>query len=143
MEAHAAVYERSGPDAEEKPWAAVYVEEWPVDGVMRRKQRLVVVYAPSAAEAAEASGMVLEQFHEATDDELDEWQEAADEPLSPREVRTLIGMVTRAQRGIGSKRRKSARRHRHDNDRPLARRYALLLRKLELMLDDDEIKEAA
>lgn len=117
----------------DRPFATQFEEEWYQDGLIERRPRTVVVWASSPEEAGEKSGLVFETFHEATNAELDAWLEKTDDPLTLREVRALLGLVARAQRAVGRKRVKARERGRIDSDQKLARRYAALQRKLELM----------
>jgi hypothetical protein len=121
----------------ERPFATEFEEEWYQDGLIERRPRTVVVWARSPQEAGEKSGLVFETFREATDAELDVWLEKTDDPLTARELRALLGMVMRAQRAVGRKRLKARERGRIDSDQKLARRYAALQRKLELMTQEE------
>lgn len=131
---------------DEAPWAARFDETWDGDDEPRTQSHLVIVWAGSAEAAQAKSGLTIETFAPATDDELDEWDSTLDGPLEARELGVLSTMVRRKLREIGRQRvrdRVSGRWNGRsapgrDADRTRARRLTVLAAKL-----DELVREAA
>lgn len=120
---------------DETPWAARF--ETREDDESR--SHLSVVWAASAEAAQAKSGLTMEEFAPATDDDLEEWDDKLDQQLEPRELGLLSTMVRRKLREIGRGRVKDRMAGRgHDADRMRASRLTVLAAKL-----DEMVKEAS
>jgi hypothetical protein len=108
------------------------------------EERLVVVEADSPGEAAEKTGLVVEQFHPATDEELEEWAGLVSAPLSERDYRMLLSLIAADLREIRRKRRRDRATGRwprgsddaFDVNRARAFRLLCMGAKLDLALED-------
>lgn len=120
-------------------------EDDDVDAVMWR-ERLAVVDAETPEQAQEISGLVMEDFHPATGEELDEWNEICDEPLDTTEAGMLIRLVRRELRRVGRQRLRDRATGRwgdkgdesRDANRKRSRRLVRVLGKLEAIRGDSE-----
>lgn len=133
----------------ETAWACRYEVEWGEDGVLVTRQHLVVVWAVDPDDAREKSGLVFEPFHEATDEEMDEWELIVDDPLDERELEQLATMVAKQSRHVGRRRLKNRQRGRtsgmrleRDGDRKWAGHLAVLFGKIEARAKETEVKAA-
>lgn len=124
-----------------KAWAAAFREE--VAGELA--DRLVVVWAEDVEAARKRSGLIVEDFHEATDDELDEWNDALDAPWDPGDLSMLATMVRRVLRDVGRQRRRNRETGRWQADTPdafdanrsRARRLTFVAAKLDDMQQEE------
>lgn len=113
-------------------WAArVSIERFLDEEYTVEVERLVVVKAPDAATAARDSGFPDAVFHEASADELDEWDDERLLELTPRELSMLDGLVRKRLLEIASRLRRGAR----PDHEPTERNKALQLNRLRGKLD--------
>lgn len=70
------------------------------------ERRLVVIDAPTAEDARRESGLIDHEFHDATEEELDEWRQITCRPLSDEDVGTLVRLLAKEQRATARGRAK-------------------------------------
>ena len=115
-------------------------------------EHLVVVPAADELDARRESGLIEAEFHEAHDDELDEWDAICSSALTDIDLHVLVKSVRKLQvgmanqfardRGFGAEGEGEIAEARRRKARYKARKLAQLRGKLELMLlepaeDDD------
>jgi hypothetical protein len=129
-------------------YAARWIHAWYDDADVRQeKERLVVVEADTPEDAQQATGLVVEEFHEATDDEIEEWDDLTEKPMEDSEVGMMVSLVRSELREIARRRRRDRVTGRwnaetdvaFDSNRGRAYRLLRLLGKLEVR---DEVEQS-
>jgi hypothetical protein len=131
-------------------WVCRWSERYFQEGELVEKERLVVIDAADAEEAQRRTGLVAEEFAEATNADLDEWEDLLDEGLTDKDIRFALGALNAEVKRVGRRRRRDRETGRWTEDGDLSfdmnrsRAYRLFMStaKLEdLMLEDETVKE--
>ena len=131
-------------------WVCRWSERYFQDGELVEKERLVIVDAADEEEAQRRTGLVAEEFTEATEADLDEWEDLLDQGLTDKDIRFALGALNAEVKRVGRRRKRDRETGRWTEDGDLSfdmnrsRAYRLFMStaKLEdLMLEDETVKE--